>query len=269
MHPQKTRSDRLRTRETSPLQSLRASDLPTNLPGSVDARSSLQLPQDNLGRKPGVAYRVGKHSRGSLHRASFQAQKQAECFPDSDRIAPASESKSLSEQTSLKHFASEEGTRQKLHPEHPPTQLWHVVLQLRADIKTLQRMVRNLAQLTLGKVSNTLRAELAEDERKQDNNNNNNNTNHNSNNNNNNNNDHNNDNDNNKNSQESGLNSLDLDNDNPESEPDLNETSLVSFNPAMGVEPSLRSLDQQEADLSLDNLGHQMMTIGSSLGSLE
>ena len=65
------------------------------------------------------------------------------------------------------------------------------------------------------------------------------------------------------------MNSLDLDNDNPESEPDLDETSLVSFYPAMGVESSLRSLDQQEADLSLDNLGHQMMTIGSSLGSLD
>ena len=46
-------------------------------------------------------------------------------------------------------------------------------------------------------------------------------------------------------------------------------TSLVSFNPAMGVESSLGSLDQQEADLSLDNLGHQMMTIGSSLGNLD
>ena len=69
------------------------------------------------------------------------------------------------------------------------------------------------------------------------------------------------------------MNSLDLDDDNPESslsgsEPDL-DTSLVSFNPAMGqVESSLGSLDQQEADLSLENLGHQMMTIGSSLGSL-
>ena len=155
MHPKKARSDR-RTRETSPLQSLRASDPPTNLPGGVDARSSLQLPQDNLGRKPGVAYRVGKHSRGSLHRASFHAQKQAESFPDLDRIAPASGFKSLSEQTPLKHFASEEGTRQKLHPDHPPTQLWHVVLQLRAEMKTLQRLVRDLAQLTLGKVPNTL-----------------------------------------------------------------------------------------------------------------
>ena len=71
------------------------------------------------------------------------------------------------------------------------------------------------------------------------------------------------------------MNSLDLDDDNPESslsgsEPDLDKTSLVSFNPAMGqVESSLGSLDQQEADLSLDNLGQQTMTIGSSLGSLD
>ena len=89
-----------------------------------------------------------------------------------------------------------------------------------------------------------------------------------------NNNNNNNDSDNNKNSRESGLNSLDLDDDNPESslsgsESDLDKTSLVSFNPAMGVESSLGSLGQQEADLSLDNLGHQMMTIGSSLGSLD
>ena len=99
-----------------------------------------------------------------------------------------------------------------------------------------------------------------------DDNNNNNNNNNTHNNNHTHNNNNNNDNNNNKSSRESGLNSLDLDNDNPESEPDLDTTSLVSFNPAMGVESSLRSLDQQEADLSLTNLG-QMMTIGLSLGS--
>ena len=68
--------------------------------------------------------------------------------------------------------------------------------------------------------------------------------------------------DHNKNSRESSLTSLDLDNDNPESEPDLENTSLDSFNPAMGVESSLRSLDQQEVCQSL-------LTIGLSLGSLE
>ena len=64
------------------------------------------------------------------------------------------------------------------------------------------------------------------------------------------------------------MNSLDLDNDNPESEPDLDERSLGSFNPTLGVESSLRSLDQHEANLSFENLGHKTMTIGFSLGSL-
>ena len=113
----------------------------------------------------------------------------------------------------------------------------------------------------------------------------------NTNNNNNNNNDDNNDNDNNTNSQrsslqsldqnkesqESSLNSFDLDNDNPESDlsgSDLDESSLGSFTSEMGsVESSFSSQDQQEAACSLDKhhlgtLGHQMMTIGFSLGSL-
>ena len=93
MHPKKARSDRLRTRETSPLQSLGAPDHTDQLTRCGDARSPepAAVPQDNLGNrtKPGVAYRVGKHSRGSLHRASFHAQKLAESFPVSDRTAPA------------------------------------------------------------------------------------------------------------------------------------------------------------------------------------
>ena len=64
------------------------------------------------------------------------------------------------------------------------------------------------------------------------------------------------------------MNSLDLDNDNPESEPDLDERSLGSFSPTLGVESSLRSLDQHEANLSFENLGHKTMTIGFSLGNL-
>ena len=151
MHPQ-IRSDRIR--ETSPVQSLGASATPTNIPGRGDARSSLHHPQHNLGRKPGVAYRVGKHSRGSLHRASFPAQELAESFPD-HRTAPASQQKSpresLSERTPLKHFASEERPRQKLYPEHPPTQLRHM-LQLAGVTETLQKVVRKLAELTLGEV---------------------------------------------------------------------------------------------------------------------
>ena len=145
MHLQ-TRSHR--TRETSPLQSLGAPATPTNLPGRGDARSSLQLAQHNLGhRRPGVAYRVSKHSRGSLQRMSSRAQKQAVSFPDLDRIAPASENRSLSEQTPLKHFASEERTRQLLKEAPPTTQLRHVVAQLRAELCALQHVVQQLAEL--------------------------------------------------------------------------------------------------------------------------
>ena len=258
-----------RPRETSPVYSLRASARPTNLPGPGDARASLHHPQDNLGdRKPGVAYRVGKHSRGSLHRASFQAQELVESFPDLDRIAPASGFKSLSEKAPPKHFAFEEKTRQKLQEQvPPPTLLRQAVSQLRAEIMTLQKVVRKLADLTLGELPPTLKNEFAETCAKHSDNNNNTNNN-NITNNNNNNNDDNNDLNNNKNSRESGLNSLDLDNDNPESELDLDEKSLGSFSPTLGVEFSLRSLGQHEANHSLGNLGHQMMTIGFSLGSL-
>ena len=65
MHPKKTRSEnfyRGRFRETSPLQSLGAPDTPITLPGGVDARSSLQLPQHNLG---GASCRVDRSSIGS------------------------------------------------------------------------------------------------------------------------------------------------------------------------------------------------------------
>ena len=138
--------------------------------------------------------------------------------------------------------------------------------------------MRDLAQLTLGKAPNTLEARQSlqqmtankttttttttTTETTTDNNNS---TNTNSTNNND---DNNYNNNNNKRCRESGLNSLDLDNDNPESEPDLDAPSLVSFNPAMGVESSLRSLDQHEADTSLGKIGHKTMTIGFSLGSL-
>ena len=137
MHPKIARSESFfRVRETSPMHSLRASETPITLPGVLDARSSLHHPQHNLDNLR-VAYRVDKHSRGSLQKASFQAQKQAVSFPVQDRIAPALQSKSLtrslSEPTPLRHFAFEESTRQQLQ-QHvpPPTQLWHVVFQLRA-----------------------------------------------------------------------------------------------------------------------------------------
>ena len=257
MHPQKARSYSFcRFRETSPLQSLGAPNTPITLPGGVDARSSLQLPKHNLGRG---SCRVGKSSIGSLQKMSSRAQKQAVSFPDLDRIAPAYNlRRSSSEPTLPQHFALEERTRQLLKNDPPPTQLSHVVAQLRAELCTLQHVVRQLAELQSVACSKKRdNIELGKNSA------------HNKTNNNNNDDDNNNNNDHNKNSQESGLNSLDLDDDNPESEQDLDRTSLVSFNSAMRVESSLGSSDQHEADLSLDNLGHQMMTIGSSLGSLD
>ena len=284
-HPKMTRSEsfvRGRLRKTSPLQSLRASDPPMPLPGGVDARSSLQHPQHNLG---GASCRVDRSSIGSLQGASQQAQKLAESFPDLDGTAPAladEKERSLSETTPLRQLcAFEESTRQKLQNQDqdpPPTQLKHMMLQLRDAIATLQQVAKHLAELTCSQLrEHSLDAELAKEKgepntNNKNNNNNNKNKTYNNNNNtttNNYNNDNNNDTDNNKNSQEPSLNSLDLDDDNPESNSDLDTSSFGSFNPTMGVESSLGSLDQHEANLSFDNLGHQMMTIGSSLGSLD
>ena len=259
MHLKRSRSDsffRNRLRKTTPLQSLGAPDPPTILPSGVDARSSLQLPQYNLGS----ACRVGKHLR-SLQKKSSRAQKQAVSFPGY-RTAPAYNlRRSLSEMTLPQHLALEEKTRQKLlQNDPPPIQLSHVVAQLRAELCTLQHVVRQLAELQSVACSKKRdNIELGENSARNKTNNNNNDDD-----------DDNNKNDHNKNSQESGLNSLDLDDDNPESESDLDRTSLVSFNPSMGqVESGLGSLDQQEADLSFDNLGHQTMTVASSLGSLD
>ena len=239
------------------MHSLGASETPMIFPGVLDARSSLHHTQDNLGNnKPGVACRVDKHSRGSLQKTNFHAQKQAVSFLVQDRIAPASKGKSLtrslSEPTPLRHFAFEESTRQQLQQQvPPPTQLWHVVFQLRAEIEALQKVVRQLAGLSFSKeIPHTLGAELEEDGAHNQTNNNTNNNN----------NDNNNDNDHNTNIQESGF-SLDLDDDNPESsvsgsEPDLDKSSLDSFDP------------KGDEDSSLD-LGLQTMTIESSLGNLD
>ena len=237
MHPKSARSYRFR--ETSPMSSLSAPEPPINLPGRLEASSSLHQPQHNLG---GASCRVDRSSIGRLQDASLQAQKLAVSFPDLDGIAPAlaTEKESLSATTPLRQLASEESTRQKLQEQvPPPTQLRHMMLQLGDVIEILQKVVRKLAEFTLGEVPPTLGAELAEACAKHSNKNNNtdddnNNNNTNNNNNQTNNNNNNNDNDNNKNSRESGLNSLDLDADNPESEPDLDKTSLVSFNPANG-----------------------------------
>ena len=268
-HPKMTRSEsfvRGRLRKTSPLQCLRASDPPIPLPGGVDARSSLQHPQHNLG---GASCRVDRSSIGSLQGASQQAQKLAESFPELDGTAPAladEKERSLSETTPPRQLcAFEESTRQKLQNQEqdpPPTQLEHMMLQLSDAIATLQQAAKHLAELTCSQLrEHSLVAELAKEEGEPNTNNNNNNNNNEDKNNNNNttnnyNNDNNKDNDNNKTSQEPSLNSLDLDDDNPESNSDLDTSSFGSFNPTMGVESSLGSLDQREANHSFDNLGH-------------
>ena len=156
-----------RSRETSPaakLESLRVGR--STLPDQLDARSSLQL-QDNLGhRKGGVTCRVGRHSRGSLHRASFRAQKQDVSFSD-HRTAPSS-TKSLPESTPLWQLATEEGTGQTNLSESnlplrqaleagtrhriqeqvpPPTQLWHFMLQLTNEVAKLHQVVGKFAVL--------------------------------------------------------------------------------------------------------------------------
>ena len=187
-----------------------------------------------------------KPSLGSLHRKSFKAQRMTESFPTTIGIAPVKTSRSFAEKTLPKHFAFGEQTSKLTKHDPPSPQLCHVVTQLRAEVCNLQSVVRQLVELqsvALHKAKDN--TELGENKVH-------NNNVHNNNNNNENNNDHN------KNSRESSFTSLDLDNDNPESEPDLENTSLDSFN----AESSLRSLDQQEACQSLQ-------IIGLSLGSLE
>ena len=273
-----------RRRETIPaakLESLQVDRLQS--PGPPDARSSLLLPQDNLGVESGGADK-GQPSRGSLLKASFlrQTQAWAESFP-SHRIAPApqaGEDRSLAEKTLSKHFALEGETGQsKTSQKHPPTRSEQLDLDkfehMMFKIEALEKVVRKFAGRRLPP---TLATELEKVDCKQssdNNNNNSNNNNHTDNNNNNTTTTNNNNNErliyyepnnykNNKDSREPSL-SLDLDNDNPESEDDLDAESLDGFNP--GAVSSF-GLDQHEANLSFNNLGHRTMAIGSSLGSL-
>ena len=225
--------------------------------------------------------RVGRHSRGSLHRASFQAQEQERSLPESTPLWQLASEEgtgqtNLSESNLPLQLALEEGTRQKLQEQvPPPTQLWQFMLQLRNEIAKLHQVVGNLAVLLDSQLRNhSLDAEFAKETGEpttsnsnnnkiiNNNNNNNNNTNNNktnNNNNNTNNNDANNDdNDSNKNSRESSLGSLDLDNDNPESnlsgsEPDLDASSLGSF--VLGVESGIGSSDQHDEAWNLNSLG--------------
>ena len=247
-------------RETSPLQSLGATEGPTTLPGSFDARPSLQQPQHNLGDKIGGAYR--KHSKRTLQWKSSRAQKQAESFPTTIGIAPASKDRrSLSELPPLGQLALEERTRHKLQHVPPPTQLSQELSQLRAEIANLQKTVRQLARMSFSK-------QMAENNNNNSNKNNNN-THTTTNNTDNNNSDNNNDNDNNKNSQESSFSSLDLDNENPESSLSGSDRDRLSFDSfAHTVETGFSSSDQQGEASSLTTLGEQTMTIGFSLESL-
>ena len=265
-----------------PLESLGAPGLTDpSCPVNSMPASSFQL-QHNLGHKKGGAGKVDQPSRGSLHRASCpQAQEQEKLLFEPTPLRQLAfgegteQTKSLAESNLPLQHALEGITGQKLQEVPPPTQLWIFMLQLGNEITSLHQVVANLAELIDSRLrSHSLDEELGEDCAKHSDNNKNNNTDDDSNNNNNtHNNNHthnnnNNDSNNNKSSQVSGLNSLDLDNENPESEPDLDTTSLVSFNPEVGSESSSWSLDHEEADLSLTNLGH-MMAIGSSLRSLD
>ena len=256
-----------RAKETFPVQVLGAPTTPINLPGVGDARPSLHIPQDNLGAKrKGVTCRVGRHSRGSLHRESFQAQEQDKSLPESTPLWQLASEEgtgqtNLSESNLPWQQALEEGTRQKIQEQvPPPTQLWQFTLQLRNEIVKLHQVVGNLAGLLDSQLRNhSLDAKLSKEKgeptisnnnNNNENNNNNNNTNNTSNTNNNK-DDNNNDNDNDKISRESSLRSLDLDNDNPESNLSGSETDLDAS--SLGVESGLGSSDQQT--LSLENLG--------------
>ena len=257
-------------RKTSPRQAWRPQKDRTTYP--VPSMPLQAWPQPRSKRERETSRKLSL----SLQEASSfrQAQDLAVSLPKY-RSAPASHrenpKRSLTAKALLEHFALE-GEPSELLTEHPPKhdqldcdKLEHVMLKIEA----LQKVVRKLAR---GRLPPTFAEELAENNCKQDsdnnsnNNNNTNNSNTNNTHNNTNNNDDNNYNNNSKSSQKSGLNSFDLDNDNPESEPDLDSTSLGSSSPTLGVESSL---DQQGANQSLKTIGQeQTMTIGISLGSL-
>ena len=273
-----TRSIRLGSKETFPAGKLESPQVDRqSLPCLPDARSSFQLPQHNLGHRGGAG--TDQPSQESLE-TSFSAQKLAERLP-SYRLPPASlqtsPRESLSEQPPLSHFGFEEQTGQ-LQEDPPPTQLDLDKLELKHMMLQLLEAIAQMHQ-----AAHSLDAKLAKAEGSKHNNNNDNNRNNNNNDNNNdnttnnnhNNNHHNNhtdstnsnNNNNNKNCRELGLNSFDLDKSDPESESDLDAESLGSFTQTLGGESSLLSLDHQEANLSLGNLGHQTLAVGLSLGS--
>ena len=172
-HAQRTGSYSFhRPRETFPVQVLGATVTPIILPGVDDARPSLHIPQANLGaKKRGVACRVDKHSRGSLHRASFQAQEQERTLSEPTPLRQLAfeegtgQTMSLSESNLPLQHALEEGTRQKLQEQvPPPTQLWRFMLQLRNEMAKLHQVVGNLAGLLDSQLrTHSLDAELSKE----------------------------------------------------------------------------------------------------------
>ena len=244
---------------------LQGLDAPSTTSG--DASPSLQRHNHNLGtRKGGVTSGVGWHSTKSLHCASLDADMRAVSFPDLDRVAPALQKGSLSEQSPPQPFAGEEGTN-KLTDVPPPPPLQLDLDQLRAVIMAMEIAVKELAEHSFGEQDGEHNNNTNNNNNNTNNNNNNNNNNeYNTNDDNNNNHTHNNTNNNNYNPtcQESSL-SLDLDNANPESKPDLDSPSLVSLNSETGFE----SLNQHGADLCLGTLGETTRTIGFSLENLD
>ena len=260
------RSNRSRPNETSPMPPWRPQESRPPYPVSPMPLQGEHQPRSTRG--------------GSLHRASFRRQAQVVAErPPLWQLAieeQTSPTESLAEQNLPEQALEGRTGQEKNPPKHPQTRHRQLDLeqleQTMLEMRKLQKVVRKL----VAKLPPTFAAELAEDECKTESDsnssnnnnntdNNNNNTTNTNNNNNNNNNEPNNYNNNSKNSRESSLNSLDLNNDNPESEPDLDAESFGSFNPILGAESIL---DQHEANLSLGNLGHITMAIGSSLGSL-
>ena len=257
------RSDRHKIRETSPVRSLRAPDLPNLSPGKVEASSSFH--QSRSKGKSLQEASLGRYFQGNSGSLPFHRSAPDLALEQLDR-------RSLDAKALPEHFALEgETTKLRKVPSPNPLQLdrdkleldefeqdsWTHRGQLTKALAAMQQAVHSLIAKLDGQQGPTNNNE---------NNTNDNNNNHNKHNHNNTNNTNNTNNNNNKNSRESGLNSFDLDNENPESEPDLDRRSLFSFNPLGGVESSLGNIDQQEAEQSFSNIG-ETMTIGFSFRS--
>ena len=126
-----------------PMQSLGAPGPQITVPCESYAPPSLHH-QHNLGRG---ACLESKPSLGSLHGKSFKAQRQAESCPTTIGTAPAKTSRSFAEKTLPKHLAFGEQTSKLTKHDPPSPQLCHVVTQLRAEVRNLQSVVRQLVEL--------------------------------------------------------------------------------------------------------------------------